>query len=708
MDILLEFRPHTGEKNMSAKAYSKYIILLGIFFCFSYLSIVRADYAWLRDEILTASDADSSDHFGHSVSLDCNTVIVGAVFDEEAGEGAGSAYVYIREESGWVEQDKFLASDAAENSLFGSSVSVSGDYAIIGAPWYKIQGIGEKTGAAYIFERANLLWTEKITLSHAEIRAGDQFGDVVTIFGAYAAVGAPMDDDDEQNSGSVFVYARNGSTWQEQDTLRASNANQNDQFGSSLDMYGDRLIVGAPNHNPRGAVYIFSRNGSTWEEQAILSSPDGEAAHKFGISVSIWEDYAVVGASHHMGPGNCCGSAYVYHYENGKWEYQATLQAGSDPLFNDGFGQSVSIYANLIAIGANKQPNGLVNYGTAYIFARLDDQWHIEAELFPADTEVMSQFGSSISLDRNRVIVGAPEDVEAGPAESGAAYVFERIASMIYHVDGKQGNDGNDGLTYETAFATIQHGIDSAHDGDVVLVWPGVYQEDINFLQKAITVKSAADAAILEASGLYAVSFVQEEGRDSVLQNFVIRNSYAGIHCEVSSPTIRFVTVVKNEHGLLATSGAHPDVSNSIFWFNTNCGLCDGPARWSCLQDNTGGSTNIHVDPNFTNPGKDDFHLKSFQGRYLPVDPNFFDVSGLWVLDETMSPCIDAGDPFINPNVEPESNGGRVNIGAYGNTEYASRGEWPLAADINRDRIVNLKDLAIVAQQWLDALPEIY
>ena len=693
---------------MSTKAYSKYIILLGMFFCFSYLSIVRADYAWLRDEILTASDADSYDHFGHPVCLDCNTVIVGAVYDEEAGENAGSAYVFIREKTGWVEQDKLLASDAAENSLFGSSVSVNGDYAIIGAPWHKVQGTGDKAGAAYIFERINSLWIEKPPLSHVAIGAGDQFGSAVTIFGGYAAVGAPMDDDDEQNSGSVFVYARDGSVWQEQDILRASNANQNDQFGSSLGMHGDRLIAGAPNHNPRGAAYIFSRNGSDWVEQAILLSPEGETAHKFGVSVSIWEDYAIVGASHNMGPGNCCGAAYVYHYENGQWEYQATLQAGGDPSFKDGFGQSVSLHENLIAVGANKQPDEPVNHGMAYIFKHQGDQWKLETELFPADTEVMSQFGSSISVDQNRVIVGAPEDVEAGPTESGAAYVFDRIVSMIYYVDGKHGNDGNDGLTYETAFATIQRGIETALDGDVVLVWPGVYQEDINFSKKAITVKSAAEAAILKASGLYAVSFVQGEGRNSELQNFVIRNSYTGIHCEASSPTIRFVTVVKNEHGLLATSGAQPDVSNSIFWLNTNCGLCDGTASWSCLQDNVGGATNIHVDPNFANPAKDDFHLKSAKGRYFPVDPNNFGVSGLWVLDETTSPCIDAGDPYINPSAETESNGGCVNIGAYGNTEYASRGEWPLSADINRDRIVNLKDLAILAQQWLDALPEIY
>jgi hypothetical protein len=693
---------------MPGKAYSKYIILLGIFLCVSLLSIVRADYAWIRDEILTASDADSYDHFGHSVSLDCNTVIVGTVFDEQAGANAGSAYVFIREQNGWVEQEKLLASDAAENSLFGSSVSVSGDYAIVGAPWHEIQGVGDKAGAAYIFELVNLLWTEKIILAHTNIRVGDQFGAAVTIFGTYAAVGAPMDDDYEQNSGSVFVYTRNASSWQEQDILRPSNANQNDQFGSSLDMHGDRLIVGAPNHDPRGAAYIFSRNGSEWEEQAILLSPQGETAHDFGVSVSIWEDYAVVGASHHTGPGNYRGASYVYHYEDGQWEYQATLQASGDPLFKDDFGQAVSIQGNIIAVGANKQTNGPVNHGMAYIFERQGDQWQLDVELFPADTEVISQFGASISVDRNRVVVGAPEDVEAGPAEAGAAYVYEHVASMIYHVDGKHGKNGNDGLTYETAFATIQHGIDTARDGDVVSVWPGVYQEDVNFLQKAITLQSAADAAILKAKGLYAVSFIQGEGRGSVLQNFVIRNSYTGIHCEASSPTIRFVTVVKNEHGLLATSGAKPEVSNSIFWLNTNCGICDGTARWSCLQDSMAGAANIHMDPNFANPAKDDFHLKSSKGRYLPVDPNYFDVSGLWVLDETMSPCVDAGDPYVNPNVEPESNGGRVNMGAYGNTEYASRGEWPLAADINRDRIVNLKDLAILAQQWLDDLPEIY
>jgi len=162
---------------------------------------------------------------------------------------------------------------------------------------------------------------------------------------------------------------------------------------------------------------------------------------------------------------------------------------------------------------------------------------------------------------------------------------------MTYHVDGAEGNDLNDGLTPETAFATIQRGIDEANELDTVLVWPGVYNESgtdgIDFNGKGITVTSAAEPAVLEVPGYYAVSFTHGEGPGSILSNFIIRGSYTGVLCSASSPTIKNVTVVNNENGAIGDTGADPQISNSIFWNNTNGDLYECQASYSYIQDET-------------------------------------------------------------------------------------------------------------------------
>jgi hypothetical protein len=235
----------------------------------------------------------------------------------------------------------------------------------------------------------------------------------------------------------------------------------------------------------------------------------------------------------------------------------------------------------------------------------------------------------------------------------------------IYYVNGKQGSDKNDGRSLQTAFATIQKGIDAATDDDTILVYPGVYHQPINFLGKAITVRSAEDAAVLAVGTEFAVSFYSGEGPDSVLENFVVRDSFLGLFLVGSSPTIRNLTVVGNKYGLEAYAQAEPNVVNCIFWYNTGDDLFECPARYSCIQRGAEGTGNFSSDPLFVDPNGKDFHLRSERGRYWPKHD-------VWVLDKVASPCINAGDPQSDYSKEPKPNGGRINLGAYGGTAYAS------------------------------------
>ncbi len=250
----------------------------------------------------------------------------------------------------------------------------------------------------------------------------------------------------------------------------------------------------------------------------------------------------------------------------------------------------------------------------------------------------------------------------------------ETHALNHFYVDAVHGNDNNEGLTPATALATIQKGIDAAMDGDVVWVFPGLYQGEINFLGKRLVVQGVTAGTdgipVLHNPGDFVVSFYSGEGHDSVLRNFVIKNSFMAVFIANSFPTISNLTIVDNMYGIEAYNtngfegywGSGPDISNSIFWNNTGGDLFGCRARHSCIS---GAEGNIEGDPLLVDPNNGDYHLRSTRGRYWPEHD-------IWVLDQETSPCIDGGDPSAETLDEPAPNGGRINIGAYGGTVQAS------------------------------------
>jgi hypothetical protein len=279
--------------------------------------------------------------------------------------------------------------------------------------------------------------------------------------------------------------------------------------------------------------------------------------------------------------------------------------------------------------------------------------------VFAADSAFVAYGGVGSETGATNLSSRRSAELEPGPATS------------ILHVDNTNGDDNNDGLTPETAFATIQKAIDVAKDGDAVLVWPGVYCGSIDFRGKAITVVSTADPAVLEAPGGFAVLFAAGEGPCSVLRNFIIRNSRMAVFIAAASPTICNLTVVGNQYGIGAYGHCRPDISSSIFWDNAYGDLFQCKARYSRVTNlaacggQTDGEGNIDFDPLFVDPNNADYHLLSRGGRYWPEQAS-------WELDDVTSPCIDSGDPGADYYNEREPNGERINMGAYGGTAYAS------------------------------------
>jgi hypothetical protein len=290
----------------------------------------------------------------------------------------------------------------------------------------------------------------------------------------------------------------------------------------------------------------------------------------------------------------------------------------------------------------------------------------------------------------------------------GTLDIYVESPPVTYYVNAGDGNDLNNGLTPETAFATIQKGIDTGQNGDTVLVYPGVYTDEVDFLGKAITVQGVADNSvpIIEAPGDYAVSFYTDEGPNSILKNFVIRNSFVGVFLVDAFPTLRNLTIVDNDTGIAAYAGSAPDISNCILYNNAGDDLFQCAAQYSCVETGGAGLGNITGDPCFVDANNGDYHLKSEGWRWAAGG------SG-WTWDEVTSPCIDHGNPGTPLRNEPMSVprdpdniygvNVRVNMGAYGGTSQASIPPhgWALLADLNNDRRLNWLDLAAQVEDWL-------
>jgi len=290
--------------------------------------------------------------------------------------------------------------------------------------------------------------------------------------------------------------------------------------------------------------------------------------------------------------------------------------------------------------------------------------------------------------------LGGNPRVFHGVVDMGA-YEFQNV--LRWYVDGANGDDTNNGLSPGAAFATIQKGITSARKGYTVVVYPGVYEEEIFYGGKAVTVTGQGSAAtILEAPGGYAVSFFSGEDANSVLKNVVIRNCTIGILVQTSSPKITNVTVVNNNDGIVKYLWGEPDISNCIFWNNANNDLVNCEAWYSCLPGGDASRGNISADPLFADAPGGDYHLLSERGRYRATTKE-------WILDDVTSPCVDGGDPAVKPSEERMPNGGRLNMGAFGGIYYASMSEWKIVGDVNRDGKVNMADFTIVAENWLSA-----
>lgn len=387
---------------------------------------------------LRTSDGAELDQFGSAVAVSLDTVVASAPYDDDNGINSGSVYVFEKaSEGGWSstpERAKLTASDGAQSDLFGLFVSIHGETVVVGAVYE------DDKGSVYLFEMPETGWadtTETAKLTASDRADGDNFG-TVSISGETVVVGASWDDDDGSGSGSAYVFEKPTGGWTdmtETAKLTASDAAAADWFGRSVSISGDTVIVGAPGHDDSGecsgAAYLFQRDAGgpgNWGQVAKLTASDGAEYDNFGTSVTISGDTVVVGAPDDDDSGIYSGSAYVFEKPESGWTNmtETAKLTASDGAANDEFGGSVSIDGDTVVIGTYEADISGATTGSAYLFVKPESAWTDMTEtlkLLPRNGTAGGWFGRSVSISGDTVVIGAPWDDETG-TDSGAVYVF--------------------------------------------------------------------------------------------------------------------------------------------------------------------------------------------------------------------------------------------------------------------------------------------
>ena len=362
-----------------------------------------------------------------------------------------------------VTQDaKLVASDDDPADNFGWSVSLDGDRALVGA--YRDDEAGANAGAAYVFafdagQPPGQQWSQEAKLIASDAAPGDRLGESVSLSGDRALVGAA--DHEPAGAAYVFVYDAGqppGQRWVEEAKLTGDGL----VVGSSVALDGDRALVSAN----LGVALVFQRAGAGWTQEAELTADDGSPGLGFGSALALDGDRALVGAQAFVG-----GAAYVFAFGGVEWEQEAKLTAAA-PAEPWQFGRSVALSGDRALVGSrlDESPPTFIN-GAAYVYAFDGASWSQEAQLTPNDSAPFDLFGYSVSLDGERALVGAPTESskpsDPNANEPGSAYVFALV-------DGTWTQRAK--LTAGDGAARDEFGVAVSISGDRALV--GAHQDD--------------------------------------------------------------------------------------------------------------------------------------------------------------------------------------------------------------------------------------
>jgi hypothetical protein len=454
---------------------------------------------------LTALPPVSGDGFGEAVAVDGATAIVGAsgplvgspprseaAFITDSVAMSGQAYVFTKSAPGWSTPVTLPAPGTDPLGGFGSAVALSGDTAVVAAP-FSYTGMG----AVCVYTRTGGVWSASTTLGPPNPEIFADFGRAVAISGNTLIVGAPgVTVGGVSQAGAAYVFTRSGFAWSAPVTLTAPTPAMFALFGSAVDISGDTAIVGAAGEADfAGAAYGFTRSGGTWGAPTKLTEPTPVVGHEFGSAVAIQGGTAVVGAPAMMA-GNSSprssvavpltgvrGEVYVYAVSGGAWSQPVTLTAPTPTpvlappapdifvIVSSAFGRSVDVWGDTVLVGGGggpfrfSPPSGIAQVlpqpNSAYLFGRAGTGWSAPVTITAVGSDPNSDFGSAVSLAQDSALVGAPGfggpqaparvTAQGSRPATGAAFVFDLLEpSAPSNFQANPGN-GKIGLVWTNA-----------------------------------------------------------------------------------------------------------------------------------------------------------------------------------------------------------------------------------------------------------------
>jgi trimeric autotransporter adhesin len=478
-----------------------------------------------QEAYIKASNTGAGDRFGAvALSADGSVLAVAAFAEASAATGtdgnqlddsqpgAGAVYVFTRDDTRWIQQAYLKASNTGEGDNFGSRIALSADGLTLAVSAVgedsSATGVGgnqsdnsfNTSGAVYVFTRSGATWFQQAYIKASNTGIGDLFGGSIALSadGSTLAVGASEDsaatgingdqsDNSASGAGAVYVFTRSGMSWSQQAYIKASNTDKMDAFGRSIALSADgsTLVVGASGEDSAatgidgnqsdnsassaGAVYVFTRSGTTWSQQSYIKASNTDADDIFGFSIGLSADGSTlaVGAAGEASAatginGNQAdnsaeyvGAVYVYLRNGTAWSQQAYIKAANaDP--RDAFGAIVALSSDgsILAVGAgnessaatgvggNHANNTAPGAGAVYLFTRNGMEWRQSAYVKASNTSAGDAFGANVfgasvalSGDGLTLAVGAAGEDSAATGidgnqddnaaeDSGAVYVF--------------------------------------------------------------------------------------------------------------------------------------------------------------------------------------------------------------------------------------------------------------------------------------------
>ena len=445
-----------------------------------------------------ASNSGAGDQLGYTMAMSGDTLVIGAPYEDgsativngnpdDGRPDSGAAYVFRRTGDTWAQEAYLKPSDGVAYDSFGQRVAISGDVIAIGAPYRDQDAAVIDSGAVYVFRRGgDGTWTEEAILGASNAGASDYFGWGIAVQGDILAVGARAEDssatgvDGNQNdegtsdSGAVYVFRAQGTVWNQEAYIKASNTGREDNFGRNVALSGDTLAVGTfledgsasgVNGNQEddgavnsGAVYVFRLSSGAWAQEAYIKASNPGYEDSFGLDLALEQDTLVVGAAYEDSGSNGVngnqanegstdsGAVYVFRRNGATWVQQAYIKA-SNPGVEDNFGWSVDLTGDILVAsaigessaargaGGDQNDNTAQNAGAMYIFRRTGDTWVQNSYLKASNTGEEDWFGYNVALAENLLVVTAPQEDSAASGvggnqdndsagDSGALYLF--------------------------------------------------------------------------------------------------------------------------------------------------------------------------------------------------------------------------------------------------------------------------------------------